>query len=396
MQKYIFILGQASDLAKQEILSFLELKKESSVIIGSNFIIAESDLSAEQLMLNLGSTIKVAVFLEELKDIGQITAENFLNWLDLTPEEHKINFGLSIYNTKAKEAKILQKIAFAAKKILKEKNQSARLVTGQSFDLSSVIVAKNKLIGREILLIKNQQKWLVGKTLAVQDFENYGFRDMERPARDSRSGMLPPKLAQTMLNLAGPKRDLKILDPFCGSGTILQEAALLNFKNIYGQDLSSKAVQDTKDNIDWLKNNFQIESKIEIKQGSVENLSREFKEKIDLIVTEPLMGDARNIQRMDSSQELAQEAEKLNELYCQAFSEFHKICAEKAKVIFIFPIFNLRDKKIPSLEEKQIEALGWKSIKPDFDSPLLSENKNIIYQRPEQKVLREITIWQKK
>jgi hypothetical protein len=36
----------------------------------------------------------------------------------------------------------------------------------------------------------------------VQDIDAYAERDFERPMRDAFVGMLPPKLAQIMLNLA--------------------------------------------------------------------------------------------------------------------------------------------------------------------------------------------------
>lgn len=394
MKKYIFILGQASDLAKQEVFSFLELKNQPTTLLGENFIIAESDLNAQELIDNLGGTIKVADYLEEISELN-FSAEEFLTWLDLPKQETKINFGASLYHGQRSELKKIQAISLAAKKILKNNDQSARLVSGQEAALSSVIVAKNKLLGREIIFIKHKNKYLIGKTQAVQNFESYGFRDMERPQRDSRSGMLPPKVAQMMLNLNGPERKLSLLDPFCGSGTILQEAALLNFSQIYGQDKSSKAVFDSQENIAWLENNFSLDSQIEISQNNVENLSKNFKHKIDLIVTEPFMGDARLIYRSDDIRFLASEAKKLSNLYLQAFQEFKKICQAKARIVFIFPIFTLDKKRVYTLEEKQIEKTGWKSIKPDFQSSLFSQNNNIIYQRAGQTVLREITCWEK-
>ena len=81
----------------------------------------------------------------------------------------------------------------------------------------------------------------------MQDIESYTKRDRERPKRDAKVGMLPPKLAQIIINLAAgqlpeeklqnicdiplgepiPRRLLgqTVLDPFCGTGVILQEAS---------------------------------------------------------------------------------------------------------------------------------------------------------------------------
>lgn len=49
-----------------------------------------------------------------------------------------------------------------------------------------------------------------GVTIAYQDVDAYAQRDMDK-TRDMGVGMLPPKLAQMMINLSGqvPKRDLR-------------------------------------------------------------------------------------------------------------------------------------------------------------------------------------------
>lgn len=49
-----------------------------------------------------------------------------------------------------------------------------------------------------------------------------------------------------------------ILDPFCGSGTILTEAMLINYKNLIGADISPKAINDTKKNIEWIIRNYEL------------------------------------------------------------------------------------------------------------------------------------------
>ena len=118
--------------------------------------------------------------------------------------------------------------------------------------LSSVVVEQNKLTtaqGAEIVIVQFDKKLFLGKTIAVQPFKELSFRDYGRPARDDYSGMLPPKLAQIMLNLSGAKPADTILDPFCGSGTILTEAMLMGYQDLVGSDVSSKAIEDTGKNI---------------------------------------------------------------------------------------------------------------------------------------------------
>lgn len=71
------------------------------------------------------------------------------------------------------------------------------------------------------------------------------MRDYGRPARDARVGMLPPKLAQIMLNLSvKDEKSGTVLDPFCGTGVLLQEAALAGFDFI-GSDIEPRMVEMT-------------------------------------------------------------------------------------------------------------------------------------------------------
>jgi tRNA (guanine10-N2)-dimethyltransferase len=63
--------------------------------------------------------------------------------------------------------------------------------------------------------------------------------------------MLPPKLAQIIINLAKPGAGSTVLDPFCGTGVVLQEALLMG-RYAYGTDLEPRMIEYTKKNLEWL------------------------------------------------------------------------------------------------------------------------------------------------
>jgi len=73
------------------------------------------------------------------------------------------------------------------------------------------VVEQNKLIesGIEFCLIVDKNRVFLGKTLVVQPFKDLSKRDFGRPARDDHSGMIPPKLAQMMINLARSNNGIK-------------------------------------------------------------------------------------------------------------------------------------------------------------------------------------------
>ncbi len=103
----------------------------------------------------------------------------------------------------------------------------------------------------------------LAQTTSVQDIDAYAARDQARPARDARVGMLPPKLAQIITNLAtglvendpAVQSQIKVLDPFCGTGVVLQEAALMGFIP-GGSDLEPRMIDYSRQNLDWLQTKY--------------------------------------------------------------------------------------------------------------------------------------------
>jgi len=394
--RYIFILGSQADLAKQELSNIFNSRLGRVIKHGQKFSLIDSDLSPDKLMTMVGSTVKIAELIDSLNSLDKLTTDKIIQYLKVdTDDKKRINFGFSLYDGSNKIFAGIQKTCLAVKKSLKEQGHSVRLVSSRSSELSSVIVKKNNLLGRELIIIKDGNDWHIGLSQAVQDFASYQYRDMNRPERDDRSGMLPPKLAQTMINLSGPDRNKILLDPFCGSGTILQEAALLGYEKIIGTDNDKKVIEHAEKNIAWLRNNYSFKTAIDFKLTDVRRLSEAVPQNlVDIIVSEPFMGDARQVKRAHTAKEIAPIKAELQELYVLAFKNFKEILKSSGKIIFVFPIFSVGERKFPVLEVEKISRLGFKLIKPEFGSSL-SENHNLVYARDDQKVWREITVWQK-
>src|SRR5262249_45616228 len=136
-------------------------------------------------------------------------------------------------------------------------------------------------------------KIFVAKTLVVQDFEDYGRRDYQRPVRDEKQGMIPPKVAQIMLNLSGAQAGDTILDPFCGIGTIIQEGLLLSYRMI-GSDINKAAIRGSEQNLEWFRNRYHVAAGkygVEVSDATkVSELIEKSKNKISSIVTEGTLG----------------------------------------------------------------------------------------------------------
>ncbi|MDR1970074.1 MAG: methyltransferase domain-containing protein, partial [Candidatus Nomurabacteria bacterium] len=147
-----------------------------------------------------------------------------------------------------------QKTAAFLKKHL---DRSIRTLPNTTAEIADAATLGNKLGSSpnkiELLMVYIGHRLIIAELVGVQDLNSYTLRDRGRPKRDARVGMLPPKLAQTMINLAAKdKNDGVLLDPFCGTGVILQEAALMGFR-VHGTDIEPRMVEYSKTNLSWLK-----------------------------------------------------------------------------------------------------------------------------------------------
>lgn len=260
IREYACILGTHAKLSLAELEAVLKQQGVNysgfTRAEGIAFFRAETDIDADALMARLGGTIKI------VEMVGDFDDEALTEWLaDQINHDSKFHFGFSLYAADQgvsvkKHWKTIHRMGLDLKKALKADDVSARYVQSKEIVLSSVIVHKERLLknGVEICLFKSKQGIRFGKTLAVQPFQDFSQRDYGRPNVDARSGMLPPKLARMMVNLAEARDGDLLLDPFCGSGTVLQEAALLGVGKLMGSDISEKAIQDTRKNMEWLEN----------------------------------------------------------------------------------------------------------------------------------------------
>ncbi len=258
--KYLAVLGRQPEISIAEleaiyggvervsdVLVYFTLTGDDSgrgpqnVLRSKNFGEGEESAGPVESINRLGGVLKLAVVLD------QKPLEYLQNLSD-----GKITIGVSDYSEKASR-KSAQQEALKLKKILVRHGRSVRVVENKDATLSTATSLHNGLSGkneRKVELIKVDDDWY--RVIGVQDIDFYAKRDQARPARDARVGMLPPKLAQILINLCGPlKSGSVVLDPFCGTGVVLQEALLMGYR-VYGTDISDRMVEYSRKNLNWL------------------------------------------------------------------------------------------------------------------------------------------------
>ena len=379
---YIFLLGRKDEI------SLAELKARLSGVsrLSDKTAIFEGKLPLEpQKFLNsLGGSIKICEVIDEVRNLEN--CPEFINEYLLekyADHETKINFGVSVYNLAGKDEIFLKSTLKSIKNFLKENGKKVRFVNKMFKNVANTAIHDNGLLrhGVEICVFgglneSGEEIYHIAKTVAVQDFKMYGFRDFERPARDQRSGMLPPKLAQVMINLSGVKAGKVLWDPFCGSGTVLMEGLLMGI-NAIGSDISEKAIQDSTQNLEWLNHHFKIKEQWKV---FVQDATKPEKTpKADVIIAETYLGPPLfKAPGPGKSQEILEEASDI----IFGFLEENTL---KCTIVLAVPF--IRGQR----ESFYIENFIEKAEKLGYIVPVLDKQyKSLLYDRPEQVVGREI------
>ena len=316
------------------------------------------------------------------------------------PTSGKFHLGLSAYGFDVSPAKI-NALGLTLKKVLRARHDgSVRLVPNTTAELSTAQVFHSHLTdehGAELLIINCQNKTIIARTTAVQDIDGYTLRDRGRPKRDARVGMLPPKLAQIIVNLASGEiqrhesRDMSqekitVLDPFCGTGVVLQEALLMGY-SAYGTDLEPRMIAYSEANLDWLASKFKIpDSTLEV--GDATNHQWQISKfqtpnsKI-VVACETYLG--RPFTERPSSAIFAQTISEVNLILKRFLQNIQPQLPQGSRLCLAVPCwFDGREQKhLPFLEH--ISGMGFERVAFQRAS-----NKDLIYHREGQIVGREL------
>jgi Predicted DNA modification methylase len=252
---YIAVLGRQPAIGLAELES--KFGSENVSIVSSD--IAKIDCNEFDIS-RFGSIKKAGKVIIEFSsgstsENSKIVFDTLANQIDAI--EGKVTIGLSSY-TNVFGARDLQQIGLKLKSHSKKRGYGLRLVPNEKSELSTATSHHNRLglspNKIEVLIATTtDNRVVIATSVGSQNISAYANRDQNRPARDMFVGMLPPKLAQTIVNMAvGQTECNAVLDPFCGTGVLLQEALLMKY-GVIGTDLSEKMISYSKTNMEWLE-----------------------------------------------------------------------------------------------------------------------------------------------
>ena len=445
-------------LGRQPEISFAELE---AVFGRQNVQPATHDIAtidADDIDLSiLGGTTKIAKVItthnyankrdsDLFTDISrQITNHYTDKWRSV---DHKITLGISTYGFNI-PPRAVQKTGIILKGSLKKSGVSLRLIPNTESALSTAVSHNNKLglsdNKVELIIVKTKTSVIIAESRGAQNITAYTRRDHGKPKRDAFVGMLPPKLAQIMLNLAletsaispRPTSPLEtpaqtqlarhdevmdgrglseplvassgdhqervmngdwraeavsrgdggeratatiILDPFCGTGTVLQEALLRQF-DVIGTDLSDKMVSYTQENLNWItKSHKHTGQIIEISQADATNNQWSNAQQISAVVCETYLGQP--FSAPPSPAKLKEVTGNCNHIISGFLKNIHPQLAHGTRLCIAVPAWRSKDGSLTHLPlTRDPSRLGFDLVRPPM-----------IYSRPDQVVARELLV----
>jgi tRNA G10 N-methylase Trm11 len=299
----------------------------------------------------------------------------------------KITLGISAYGFDVSPRDI-QKTGIILKQKLKKQNVSLRLLPNSESALNTATAHHNKLglasNKVELLIVRSRSgRIIIAESTGSQNITAIALRDQGRPKRDAFVGMLPPKLAQIMINLAHPAQGVRILDPFCGTGVVLQEAALLGY-SIYGTDLAEKMVRYSKENLEWLRDTHHLDFDSELDIGDA--IEKSWHGPIDAIVCETYLGQPFSAPPApDKLDQVKRTCNQIISMFLENAS--HQIKSGSALCVAV-PAWRDSHGTVTHLPLiSQLETLGYTKV--SFKNVKASE---LLYYREDQIVARELLV----
>jgi tRNA G10 N-methylase Trm11 len=407
MQTILFISGKNWKLSLAELTAYLksrEIKFDVEFFSKEFFTFTFENGFNASTMPDLGGTIKVGekktsisteiikeAFLEKNKKaqskiIETLASSSLVEEMNKFAE--KLFFGVSVYcteNSFRPFSGIIQRfVGSAIKDELKGFGKKSKFM-GFSKDrkaaqLSHVEVLKKNLVENksEVLLCIGREETWVAQTVAVHNPFEFQKRDVYKPVQRKIFGM-PPRIARIMVNLSSCAPGKVLLDPFCGVGTVLQEA-LMEGANVVGVDVNPWCVKASNENLEWIKREYSLENaEFRVLQGDVGKLAEKVgQDTVDCIVTEPDLGPAlRQVPTGPYAQKII---EKLTPLFFGLAEQTYRVLKENGRLVLVTPYIITRSGQSVTMPiGRKLEKIGFKLVQP-FSKDMFSQDSTNLQQ----------------
>jgi tRNA G10 N-methylase Trm11 len=288
----------------------------------------------------------------------------------ITFPERNFNFSLSLYCTQGDQEAEYEGLSEQLLSTLREHGlKKANLIRSRSGpEMYSERVVSRSAMDFLAFPIGAASQW--GVTIYVPETEGFKERSTERPYVTSGIS-LSSRLARLLVNISGVSKGQVLLDPFCGSGTILGEA-LLKGADCVGVDRNHGSVERAKENLAWVLSQShrggQRPPSYSVVTGDATNLRRSLGDQmVDAIVSEPiLMPRLSSPPTLEKARRLVKHA---SIIYSDALYEMSGVLRRGGRMVLVTPSVRTIEGKDVTLSFEDLKEVGLRPFQPSGTPP---------------------------
>ena len=357
--KLILILA-FGDLSYLEACTLLADELLEAVRIGEDVLTVELR-STKSNYENLAGTHKVAIPISSAVDSPEDATAEIVRFLEGVDDG--FNFSVSYYSSQGIEESEYESMVARMLSIVREAGfRKANLVRSRG---GTEIYAK-EILSRDLtdfIILRVDNRYRIGVTAYIPNAVEFRTRSNERPVVSSQIS-ISSRLAKVLFNLAGLSKGETMLDPFCGSGTILSEA-IVEGVNCIGIDKNPIRVANTKRNLQWIASTSKGKlGSYSLKVGDATNLESllDGKTPVDAVVTEPiLLPRIVYTPRLEKARRMVRNASRL---YSESLYSIAAVVRTGGRVVMVAPSLRTSEKRDVSVDLQDLEEIGLRAFHP--------------------------------
>ncbi len=353
------------------ILAFGDLSHLEACTVFANELLEANRLSEDVLMVELMTTkdtyerlagvhkvvVPITTLIETPEDATE-EVEGFLKNLD-----DDFSFSVSYYSSQGVDESEYESMVSLILSIVRDNGfRKANLIRPRG----GPEVYAREIISRKItdfVIIRAGGRYLVGVTAYIPDAAEFRERSNERPVVSSQIS-ISSRLAKVLVNLGGLSKGQMVLDPFCGSGTILAEAMLAGV-NCVGVDKNPTRIENAKRNLEWVSStsNRHVGSySLSVKNAMDPRPLLEGGVLADAVVTEPILLPRIDYPpRLDKGKKMIRNASRL---YSESLYSIAASVRVGGRVVIVAPSLRTAEKKDVSVTLQDLDEIGLKTFRP--------------------------------
>ncbi len=314
---------------------------------------------------NLAGIYKLAI------PIGEVVQDKFETIRDSVGRivdyfSDKQNFSVSLYCSRAGQHEY-DSLVSNLLLIIREKGfGKANLIRPHSgYELYAQDVLARDAI--DFTVFPSGAGYQIGATFYIPDATQFQVRATKRPVISSQIA-LAPRLARLLVHLGHVPAKGLLLDPFCGSGTILGEAILEEI-NCIGVDRNPDSIRNAERNLAWIASNSGSRKmgSFEPIVGDATDLSHMLKDRrVDAIVTEPiLLPNLTSTPGLKAARSMIRNA---SVTYSDFLYSARGILKKGGRLVVVVPSIRTSEGKDVAVGLEDVESAGFREFQPFKDS----------------------------